>query len=51
MGILDVEIKKIPKGRYILLPTTELTSGHGTHSNPLIWGDYLKELLQLSAKK
>jgi homoserine O-acetyltransferase/O-succinyltransferase len=51
MGILDVEIKKVPKGKYILLPITELTTGHGTHSNPTIWGDYLKELLQLSAKK
>ena len=48
MGILDVEIKKVPKGRYILLPITEKTSGHGTHSNPTIWGDYLVELMKLS---
>jgi homoserine O-acetyltransferase len=45
LGIMDTEIKKVAKGRYILLPWSEKTSGHGTHSNPKIWGDYLKELL------
>ncbi len=51
LGILDMEIKKVPKGRYILLPITEFTTGHGTHSNPAIWGNYLKELLELSEPK
>jgi homoserine O-acetyltransferase len=45
LGILDREIKKVSKGRYILLPITDKTAGHGTHSNPAIWGDYLRELL------
>jgi len=49
LGIMETEIKKVAKGRYILLPWSEKTSGHGTHSNPSIWGDYLKELLILSA--
>ena len=48
LGILDKKIKEVPKGRYILLPITDETSGHGTHSNPAIWGNYLKELLMLS---
>jgi len=48
LGILDKEIKHVAKGRYILLPITDQTSGHGTHSNPAIWGNYLKELLELS---
>ncbi len=51
LGIMEKEIKKVPKGRYILLPITEQTSGHGTHSNPAVWGNYLKELLELSEKK
>ncbi|ALW85094.1 hypothetical protein AUC43_08325 [Hymenobacter sedentarius] len=50
LGILEVEIKKVPKGRYILLPITDLTTGHGTHSNPAIWGSYLQELLVLMEK-
>jgi homoserine O-acetyltransferase len=48
LGIMETEIKKVVKGRYILLPWSEKTSGHGTHSNPTIWGDYLKELLTIS---
>jgi len=48
LGILDREIKNVSKGRYILLPITDKTNGHGTHSNPAIWGDYLKELLLLT---
>lgn len=45
LGIMEKEIKKVKNGRYILLPITDKTSGHGTHSNPAIWGEYLKELL------
>ena len=51
MGVMEVEIKKVQKGRYILLPITEKTSGHGTHSNPSIWGDHLKELMRISENK
>ena len=50
LNLMEKEIKKVKNGRYILLPITEKTSGHGTHSNPTIWGNYLKELLALSAK-
>lgn len=50
LGFMEKEIKKVAKGRYILLPTTDQTSGHGTHSNPAIWGNYLKELLAVSEK-
>lgn len=48
LKILDEEIKKVKNGRYILLPITDKTSGHGTHSNPAIWGKYLEELLEIS---
>ena len=34
------------RGRYILIPISDPTRGHGTHSLPAIWGGYLKELLQ-----
>lgn len=48
LGIMDREIKNVPKGKYILLPITDQTAGHGTHSNPAIWGNYLGELLAAS---
>jgi homoserine O-acetyltransferase len=48
LGIMETEIKKVKNGRYILLPITDKTTGHGTHSNPAIWGNYLAELLKIS---
>lgn len=48
LGIMEREIKRIRGGRYILLPTSSETRGHGTHSLPLVWQKYLKELLEVS---
>jgi len=48
LGILDEAIHRFPRGRYILLPITPETRGHGTHSLPAIWGKYLGELLAAS---
>lgn len=48
LGILEREIKRVPKGRYILLPTTAETRGHGTHSLPAVWKQYLVDLLAAS---
>ncbi|HCE55989.1 MAG TPA: hypothetical protein DER05_13750 [Lutibacter sp.] len=48
LGLMEKEIKKVEKGTYILLPITDETSGHGTHSNPTIWGKYLADLLMIS---
>ena len=45
LGILDREIRRVPHGRYILIPTSDATRGHGTHSLPAVWGAYLAELL------
>ncbi len=50
LGILEKEIKRVKQGRYILLPITDQTRGHGTHSIPAIWQSYLKELLEMTAK-
>jgi homoserine O-acetyltransferase len=48
LGVMEHQIKKLLKGRYILLPITGETQGHGTNSMPAIWSGYLKELLALS---
>ncbi len=45
LGIIEREIKRVKRGRFILLPITDQTRGHGTHTLPLIWQGYLKELL------
>ncbi|PYS72877.1 MAG: hypothetical protein DMF69_06405 [Acidobacteria bacterium] len=50
LGIMEKEIKRVKKGRYILLPITSETRGHGTHTIAAIWQSYLKELLEMTAK-
>lgn len=50
LGIAEREIKKVKGGKYVLLPITDQTRGHGTHSLPAIWKQYLAELLEESQK-
>ena len=38
-------IKQVKHGRFILLPITDETRGHGTHSLPAIWGAELVKFL------
>ncbi|MFN7949367.1 MAG: alpha/beta fold hydrolase [Blastocatellia bacterium] len=45
LGILDKEIKRVKRGRYILIPISDRTRGHGTHSLPELWKQHLAELL------
>jgi len=49
LKIIDADIQRVKQGKYVLLPITDATRGHGTHSLPAIWGDQLKELLDRSA--
>ena len=48
LGILESEIKRVKNGRAIVLPITDKTRGHGTHSLPEIWKEHLAELLKKS---
>jgi homoserine O-acetyltransferase len=45
LGIAEREIRKIPHGKFVLLPVSENTHGHGTHTWAAAWQDYLRELL------
>jgi len=48
LGIAEREIKQVKRGKFVLLPITDQTRGHGTHSLPAIWKQYLAELLASS---
>jgi homoserine O-acetyltransferase len=48
LKIIDRDIQRIKNGKYVLLPITDQTRGHGTHSWPAIWENYLAELLKRS---
>ena len=48
LGIAEREIKKVKNGRFVLLPVSEQTHGHGTHTWAAVWQEYLRELLERS---
>ncbi len=50
LGIVEREITRVSKGRYILIPLSAKTRGHGTHSDPEAWSGYLRELLRISKR-
>ncbi len=49
LGILEREIRNVPHGRAVILPISEATHGHGTHTFAAVWKDHLVELLRESA--
>jgi homoserine O-acetyltransferase len=49
LGIADGEIKRVKNARFILIPISDETRGHGTHTKAVIWKQYLAELLEKSA--
>ena len=46
LGLMEQLMPRVKNGRYVLLPITDATRGHGTHSLPAIWKNYLAEFLQ-----
>ena len=46
LGIMEKLMPRVKHGRYVLIPTSEQTRGHGTHSLPAIWGKQLAELMR-----
>jgi homoserine O-acetyltransferase/O-succinyltransferase len=48
LGIAEREIKRVKQGKFVLIPASEKTHGHGTHTWPVFWQQYLKELLEQS---
>jgi len=46
LGILEREIKRVPHGRAVVIPYSEATHGHGSHTYAALWKRYLEELLK-----
>jgi len=45
LGLMEKLMPRVKRGRYVLIPTSDRTRGHGTHSLPAVWGTYLEEFL------
>jgi homoserine O-acetyltransferase len=46
LGIAEKAVKQIAHGRFVLIPISEQTHGHGTHTWAAVWQSYLAELLK-----
>jgi len=50
LGVLQREVARVPRGRAVVLPFSEKTRGHGTHTLAALWKQYLVELLSASGR-
>ena len=45
-GILEREIKRVRRGRAILIPESDETVGHGSHTKAVLWKKYLAQFMR-----
>jgi homoserine O-acetyltransferase/O-succinyltransferase len=45
LGIVESLIARVPHATFVMIPISDQTRGHGTHSLPAVWGSHLKDFL------
>jgi homoserine O-acetyltransferase len=50
LRIAEREIKRVKNGKFVLIPESAETFGHGTHTHAAIWKQYLQEVLEKPGK-
>lgn len=45
MGVMEALMPKVKHGQYVLIPISDKTRGHGTHTMAAIWQSHLADLL------
>ncbi len=50
LGVLEREIKRVKRGEAVVIPLSERTRGHGTHTLAAVWKDDLEGLLKRSER-
>ncbi|MGI8436819.1 MAG: alpha/beta fold hydrolase [Chthoniobacterales bacterium] len=50
LGILEKESKRVPHGRAVIIPLSDKTRGHGSHTVAALWKDQLVKLLEETKK-
>jgi len=49
LGILEAAMKRVKRGKYVLIPVSEATHGHSTHTWAAVWEQQLREFLATNA--
>jgi homoserine O-acetyltransferase len=50
LGILEKEIKRVSRGRAVVLPFSDATVGHSSHTKAVLWKQYLVQLFKESER-
>jgi homoserine O-acetyltransferase len=50
LAIAEREVKRVKRAKFVLIPASERTRGHGSHTWAALWKHHLVELLQQSKK-
>jgi homoserine O-acetyltransferase/O-succinyltransferase len=45
LAIVEKLMARVPRGRYVLIPTSDQTHGHGTHTWPEVWQGHVARFL------
>ncbi len=51
LGIAEKMVKRMPHARFILIPISDATRGHGTHTVAAVWKNYLAGFMQQTERK
>jgi homoserine O-acetyltransferase len=51
LGIGEREVRQLAHGTFVLIPISENTHGHGTHTWAAVWARYLQQLLEESDRR
>ena len=51
LAIAEKMVKRIPRGKFILLTISDQTRGHGTHTAAAVWKNYLAEFMNATEPK
>ncbi|MGA8742062.1 MAG: alpha/beta fold hydrolase [Terracidiphilus sp.] len=51
LGIAEKMVKRMPHARFVLIPISDQTRGHGTHTAAAVWKNYLAEFMQQTERK
>jgi homoserine O-acetyltransferase len=49
LGIAEQKVKELKRGEFVLIPLSDKTHGHGTHTWAPLWKDKMAHLLEISA--
>jgi homoserine O-acetyltransferase len=49
LGIAEQKVKELKRGEFVLIPLSDKTHGHGTHTWAPLWKDKMAHLLDISA--